>query len=61
MCYVAVGFTTDSEWNSLHTEGYSRLLSIFQICADVRSKFSRMSLKRMISIGNHMDLHAIKE
>ena len=50
MCLVAVGFTTDSEWNLLRTKGYSRPLSIFQICADVRSKFSHMSLKRMIAM-----------
>ena len=43
MCYVAVGFTTDGDWNSLHIKGYSRPLSIFQICADVRYKFSHES------------------
>ena len=50
MCYVAVGFTTDGEWNSLYTKAYSRPLSIFHICADVKYKFSCMSLKRMIAM-----------
>ena len=50
MCYVAVGFTTDGEWNSLYTKAYSRPLSIFHICADVKYKFIHMSLKRMIAM-----------
>ena len=49
-CVIAVGFTTDGEWNSLRTKGYSRPLSVFQIRSDARSKFSRMSLKRMIAM-----------
>ena len=45
-----VGFTSDGEWNSLRTKGNSRPLSVFQIRADVRSKYSHMSMKRMVEM-----------
>ncbi|XP_065889311.1 uncharacterized protein [Dysidea avara] len=44
------GFTSDGEWNSLRTKGNSRPLSVFQIRADVRSKYTHMSMKRMIEM-----------
>ena len=50
MCYVAVGFTTDSEWNLLHTKAYSRPLSIFHIHAHVRSKLSSTNPQRIMAM-----------
>ncbi|XP_065893229.1 uncharacterized protein [Dysidea avara] len=41
------GFVTDGEWNSLRTKGNTRPLSVLQIRADVRAKYSRMGFKTM--------------
>ncbi|XP_065892094.1 uncharacterized protein [Dysidea avara] len=49
------GFTTDGEWNSLRTKGNSRPLSVFQIRADARSKYSHMSVKRMVEMITPID------
>ena len=45
--YLFLGFVTDGEWNSLRTKGNTRPLSVLQIRADVRTKYSHMSLKKM--------------
>ena len=45
-----VGFTTDGEWNTLRTKGNSRPLSVFQIRADVRSKYNCASMKKMVEM-----------
>jgi len=42
-----VGFVTDGEWNSLRTKGNMRPLSVLQIRADVRAKYSRMGFKKL--------------
>ncbi|XP_065899778.1 uncharacterized protein [Dysidea avara] len=44
------GFTTDGEWNSLHTKGNTRPLSIFQIRADARSKFACTDITKMTNM-----------
>lgn len=41
------GFVTNGEWNSNRTKGNTRPLSVLQIRSDVRSKYGRMSEKRM--------------
>ena len=43
-CTDLVGFTIDGEWNLLCTKENSRPLLVFQICADVRSKYNRISM-----------------
>ena len=50
MRYIAVGFTTDGEWNLVRTKAYSRPLSIFHIHADVRYKLSSTSPKRIMAM-----------
>lgn len=45
--YLLLGFVTDGKWNSLRTKGNSRPLSVLQIRADVRMKYSHMNLKKM--------------
>jgi len=45
-----LGFTTDGEWNSYRTRGNTRPLSIFQICVDVRAKYSCINLNKMIKM-----------
>ena len=39
------GFVTDGEWNSLRSKGRERPLSIFEIRAQVRRKYTRLSVK----------------
>lgn len=43
----AIGLTTNLEWNSLRMKGRTRPLSVLQIRADARAKYSRMSAKKM--------------
>ena len=64
-CYVRIiayvlGFITNGEWNSNCTKGNTRSLSVFQIQSDVRSKYSRMSEKRMLKMitSQHKSLYA---
>ena len=45
--HLYLGFVTDGEWNSLRTKGNTRPLSVLQIRADVRAKYSRMGFKTM--------------
>ena len=45
--YLFLGFVTDGEWNSLCTKGNTRPLSVLQIRADVRTKYSHMRLKKI--------------
>ena len=45
---ILLGFTTDGEWNSLRTKGNTRPLSVFQIRANVRAKYSHISLKKLL-------------
>ena len=40
----------DGEWNSLCIKGNSRPLSVFQIHADVRSKYNCISMKKMVEM-----------
>ena len=50
-CYLLnLGFVTDGEWNSLRTKGNTRPLSILQIRADVRTKYSQMKAETLISM-----------
>ena len=49
--YLFLGFVTDGEWNSLRTKGNTKPLSVLQICADVRTKYSHMSLKKMTGMA----------
>ena len=44
------GFTNDGEWNSLHSKGNTRLTSVFQIRANVRSKFARVGINKTMKI-----------
>ena len=45
-----IGFTTDGEWNLLRTKGNMRPISIFQIRADARAKYSRIGINKMIKM-----------
>ena len=51
------GFTTDGEWNSLHTKGNTRPLSIFQIRADARSKFACTDITKMTNMVTLKGMH----
>ena len=42
-----VGATTNGEWNTLRSKGRTRPLSVLQIRANVRAKFSRMGVRKM--------------
>lgn len=48
--HLTVGFCSDGEFNSLRSRGYTRPISVFAIRSDVRSKYARMSQKKMMSM-----------
>ena len=48
--YNHAGYTTNGEFNSLRTKGRSRPTSILQIKEEVKAKYARMSLKKMVSM-----------
>lgn len=47
MVKIYAGFTTDGEWNSLRSKGYTRPLSIFEVRSSARNKCSHFSMKTM--------------
>lgn len=44
------GFVTNGEWNSLRAKGLERPVSIFEVRAQVRRKYSRMAVKTMLKM-----------
>ena len=44
---IILGFTTNGEWNSLHSKGNTRPLSIFEIQSSVRQKYSQLKVNRL--------------
>ena len=50
LCLSFLGECTNGEWNTLRCRGNTRPLSIFQIRADVRAKYSRMPYKTMMAM-----------
>lgn len=47
---IIIGFATNGEWNSLRTKGNTRPISVLQIRSNVRAKYSRMNLKKLIGM-----------
>ena len=45
-----IGFVSDGEFNFLRTKGYTRPLSVLQIQSNVRNKYSKMSLQKMLAL-----------
>lgn len=45
-----IGFVSDGEFNFLRAKGYTRPLSVLQIRSSVRNMYSRMSLRKMLSL-----------
>lgn len=45
-----IGFCSNGEYNAMRNQGYTRPLSILKIRSNVRSKYAKMSKKRMISM-----------
>ena len=48
--YICVGFVSNGEYNSMKSHGYTRPLSVLQIRADARRKYSSMGKKTMIDM-----------
>lgn len=48
--YVCVGFVSNGEYNSMKSHGYTRPLSVLQIRADARKKYSSMGKKTMMDM-----------
>lgn len=44
------GFTSNGEYNSMRSRGYTRPLSVLQIKANVRTKYSRLSKQTMLNM-----------
>ena len=44
------GFSSDGEFNYLRTKGYTRPLSVLQIRSDVRNKYSKFSLRKLLAM-----------
>ena len=47
---IGVGFVSNGEYNSMRAQGYSQPLSVLQIRADTRRKYSSMGKKTMIDM-----------
>ena len=47
---MPLGFVSDGEFNYLRMKGYTRPLSVLQIRADVRRKYSRLSPKKLLAM-----------
>ena len=50
MYMFGVGFVSNGEYNSMRAQGYTRPLSVLQIRADARRKYSSMGKKTMIDM-----------
>ena len=45
-----LGFVSDGEFNYLRRRGYTRPLTVLQIRADVRKKYSKLSHKKLVAM-----------
>ena len=51
------GFTSNGEFNSLRSRGYTRPLSMLQIRSDVRRKYARLGKKKMFDMLTPRGIH----
>ena len=60
-----IGFCSNGEYNAMRSQGYTRPLSILKIRSNVRSKYAKMSKKRMMSMlsskGNHRFIDKLRK
>lgn len=49
MCCI-LGFVSNGEFNSMRVKGYTRPLSVLQIKADCRKKYSKMAKRSMLEM-----------
>ena len=47
---MTTGFTTDGEWNTPHSKGNSRPLSILQIRNNAQDKYAQMKVTKLIGM-----------
>lgn len=48
--HILIGQCTNGEWSTLRCKGNTRPLSVFQIKADARKKYSKMPKKTMMAM-----------
>ena len=50
MCYPTVGFVSNGEFNYLRSKGYTRPVSVFQIRAMARRKYSHLGKSSLLEM-----------
>ena len=59
MYNIDIGFVSNGEYNSMRANGYSRPLSVLQIKADARKKYSKMGKKSMVDMLTPKSMYII--
>ena len=58
---LVAGFVSNGEYNSMRAKGYTRPLSILQIKAEARAKYSSSGIKAMLEmltpVSKYLDVH----